>query len=123
MEKKNHLELLQQELEKWRKNKRGQKQIPDEIWKRVQELPAEYSLHEITRKLKLEWQKVKKLRRVVGEEAEKESKDFFVEVNAGIVRSGVEIDFEKADGQRLKIRGVHDSALLNLVRVFLGQEG
>jgi len=51
MSKNQRLDDLSLEFEKWRRNKRGKKHIPDHLWNCVAELPTEYSIHEITKTL------------------------------------------------------------------------
>jgi len=109
---------LSLEFEKWRRNKSGKKHIPDRLWKSVAELPAEYSIHEITKTLRLDWKRVKELRSDVALESGSDRRELFVEVSPAIVNSVSEVVFERADGCRMRVEVSPGEEIHDFVRLF-----
>jgi len=112
------LEGLSLEFEKWRKNKRGKKHIPDHLWESVAALPAEYSINEIAKTLRLDWNKVKELRSDVVPESGSDRKELFIEVSPAIANSVSEVVFERADGCRMRVEVSPGQEIHDLVRLF-----
>jgi len=112
------LEGLSLEFEKWRKNKRGKKHIPDHLWESVAALPADYSINDIAKTLRLDGKKVKKLRSDVALESSSNRKELFVEVSPGIARSEVEVIFERVEGCRMRVEVSPGQELHDLIRLF-----
>ena len=107
------LEILKNEFAQWRATKNGRKKQPEELLKKVTELPKEVSNSKICNTLNLDWQKVKKLR---SKKVSKEPK--FVELPG--LPSIKEVVIERTDGCKMTFSVSSESEVGNILKSFLG---
>ena len=100
-------EEVREQFEQWRRTRRKRGLIPEQLWEAAVSLTKEYTIHEITKTLRLNYQKFKER----AQRKEKEKKDprvtraQFLELNVSHSHKGVEcvIEIENLTGRRMKM--------------------
>ena len=97
---KNHpaLEELKALFEQWRKNRKHRDPIPPSLWNAAFSLSDQYSLHEISTCLRLNYNDLK---------ARTKERSHFIELPA-IPSDGCTIEIEKPAGEKMIIRGLYN---------------
>jgi len=100
-------EEVREQFEQWRRTRRKRGLIPEQLWEAAISLTKEYTIHEITKTLRLNYQKFKER----AQRKEKEKDDLrvtraqFFELNVSHAHKGVEcvIEIEDLKGSRMKM--------------------
>jgi hypothetical protein len=113
---------VRNKFEHWRKTRQGRERIPDDLWKAAIELTGQYSLHQVSRWLRLNYADLKK--RVHEAECIEPPCATFVPVNAHEVFVDVPcvVEMRRPDGSSMSVTlgaqaGWH---LLELAKIFWG---
>ncbi len=117
------LKEVQGKFQKWRKRKKGRSLIPEELWEAAVGLSSNYSIHQISRELHLNYSDLKK--RVEGSSEKADTPPAFVELqmkDRSPSSSHCMVEMEKPDGARMKMyfQGETDFDLLELGKTFWG---
>lgn len=101
------LEEVREHFEEWRRTRKRRGPIPAQLWKAAESLTKKYTLHEITKTLRLNYQKFNE--RVQRKEGEKDDPHLtraqFLEFTLSKPQSAVEcvIEIEDLKGRRMKM--------------------
>ena len=115
------------QFEAWRSMRKGREPIPDALWEAAASLRQDYSTHQISKALHLNYndlkKRVQKLDTVSPPGAQ--SRSAFVELDFGrsILPTECIVEMEEPDGAKMKvhIKGGVDFDLLGLTKAFLGK--
>jgi hypothetical protein len=94
------LEEVQKQFDSWRNNKKKRRPIPEVLWTAAIELFGDYTIRQISRGLRLNYQELKK--RVQAKQSNRSAN--FVEVKIGEPIYGVECTVEMEDKHGAKMR-------------------
>jgi hypothetical protein len=100
------LEEIKELFDQWRKKKKGRDSIPEVLWAQAVSLTEHYSVHKISRYLRLNFNDVK-ARSEHGRIApgKDDGAPAFVELDPIRVAIGYTIEMEKPTGERMRIKG------------------
>jgi hypothetical protein len=95
------LEEVQKQFDTWRNNKKRRRPIPEALWSAAIELTGNYTIGQISRALRLNYQELK--RRVQARQCDGSAQ--FVEVNIGesIYRSECTVEMEDRRGAKMRM--------------------
>ena len=118
------LDEVMERIEEWRNNPKSPRRMPEDLWEAAANLSKEYSIHRISKALRLNYPALKK--RIHPEEkkrsASKEQTPTFIELGIAQPSSISECIIEMEDGSgakmRMHFRGKTDFDLLELGRAF-----
>ena len=100
-------EEVREQFEQWRRTRKKRGLIPEQLWEAAVSLTKEYTIHEITKTLRLNYQKFKE--RAQKQERRKDdlrvTSAQFLELKVSHAHKGVEcvIEIENLKGRRMKM--------------------
>jgi len=121
------LKQVQVQFENWRKTRKSRGLIPEALWDAAISLAGPYSLHQISKGLRLNQtslkERMKASRNVTPEEA---ARTAFIELpplNQSPISEGFSLDLENAAGSkmRVQVKGLAGIDLLSLAKAFWSQ--
>jgi hypothetical protein len=102
------LEKVRSRFERWRKSKEGRSRIPETLWRAAVRLASHYSVHQISRALRLNHTDLKKRVDAVegADRSERDSRPTFVEVDLRESGGPAEcvVELENSSGARMRIQ-------------------
>lgn len=120
--KQRSLSEVKERIEAWRQNRKKRRPMPEELWEQAAGLSEEYSLHEISKALRLNHSALKKRVQPERASAQKELIPTFIELEVPRAPVIAECIIEMQDGaggmMRMQIRGKTDLDLLELGKAF-----
>ena len=109
-------------FEAWRQNRKKRRPIPEELWEAATGLSKKYSLHQISKALRLNHTALKKKVHPENASAPKEPRSAFVELKVPRPPEMAECIIEMEDGaggkMRMRFHGHTDFNLLELGKAF-----
>jgi len=122
---KQRLETVQAQFSNWRKNRKKRGRIPEPLWDAAASLADGFSIHELSKALRLNHSSLKdRIETIQNSPPEEHCRPTFIEfppLNPPVDSAEVSLDLEKA-GARMKVhvRGRIDVA--SLVETFWGKQ-
>jgi len=111
------LEDVRTLFENWRQNRKKRVPIPDALWAAAAALYPAYSLHRISRTLRLNHTKLKHYARPEPP-MQSPAAEEFIELEASVCRHQRTVEIQHANGGRMRIENAGSAEVIELARLF-----